>query len=63
MGSRKTDMDTHTTIAKLVKQKEALVAYQMCKMISGDWQAIQDAASDIREITVKLKILARGAQR
>lgn len=56
-------MTTYTTIAKLVKQKEALVAYQMCKMISGDWQAIQDAASDIREITVKLKILARGAQR
>ena len=55
-------MATHTTIAELVEQKEAMVSYLLSKVKSGDWHAVQDAASDIREILAKLDILTQRAQ-
>ena len=56
-------MTTYTTVTELVEQKQALVVYLLSKVKSGDWHAVQDAASDIREIQAKLEILSQGAQR
>lgn len=44
--------------AELLEQKAQLVAYCVSKMKAGDWHAVQDAASDIREIDAKLSVLA-----
>ncbi len=41
----------------LVEQKAALVAYLLNKVKAGDWHAVQDAGSDIREIEAKLELL------
>jgi hypothetical protein len=48
------------TIAELQKRKAGLIAYCQIKLESGDWHAVQDAASDIREIEAKLEILRDG---
>ena len=42
-------------ISELIEQKAALVAYLRSKLIAEDWHAVQDAASDIREIVAVLK--------
>jgi hypothetical protein len=42
---------------ELREQKAQLIAYGQSKFKSGDWHAVQDAASDIREIDAKLEIL------
>ena len=42
----------------LLEQKAALIAYLSSKLKAGDWHAVQDAASDIREIDAKLELLA-----
>jgi hypothetical protein len=47
-------------IAELQKRKAGLIAYCQIKLESGDWHAVQDAASDIREIEAKLEILRDG---
>lgn len=44
-------------IQELENQKADLVQYLQSKLRSGDWHAIQDAASDIREINAVLRIL------
>ena len=50
------------SLRALARVKEALVAYLLSKVKSGDWHAVQDAASDIREILAKLDILTQRAQ-
>jgi hypothetical protein len=47
-------------IAELQKRKAGLIAYCQIKLESGDWHAVQDAASDIRELDAKLEILRDG---
>jgi len=46
------------TIDDLKKQREILIEYLINKVKAGDFHAVQDAASDIREINAMLKILA-----
>lgn len=41
----------------LTEQKVQLIAYLLSKIKADDWHAVQDAASDIREIDAKLEIL------
>jgi hypothetical protein len=55
-------MTTYTTVTELVEQKQALVVYLLSKVKSGDWHAVQDAASDIREIQAKLEVFAQRSQ-
>ena len=45
------------TIEELKKQKQYLIDYLLSKVSSEDWHAVQDAASDIREINAKIMIL------
>lgn len=45
----------------LLDAKAQLVAYLHSKLKSEDWHAVQDAASDIREIDAQLSILAEMA--
>ncbi len=45
----------------LREEKIQLIAYLASKMKAGDWHAVQDAASDIREIDAKLAILKGDA--
>ena len=45
------------TIEELKKQKQYLIDYLLSKVSSEDWHAVQDAASDIREINAKIIIL------
>ncbi len=42
---------------ELLEQKAQLIAYLASKLKAGDWHAIQDSASDIREIDAKLELL------
>lgn len=44
-------------IEELEEQKKALINYLLSKIKAEDWHAVQDAASDIREIEVLLKWL------
>lgn len=44
-------------IEELLEQKKALRAYLLSKERAEDWHAVQDAASDIREIDALLKYL------
>lgn len=46
-------------IDSLVKQKESLIIYLNSKVIAQDWHAVQDAASDIREIEAQIKLLSK----
>lgn len=43
---------------ELSESKAALVLYLQSKIKQGDWHAVQDAASDIREIDAKRELLA-----
>lgn len=53
-------MDQHDKLVEeLIEQKAALVAYLLSKVKVGDWHAVQDAGSDIREIEAKLELLSR----
>ena len=45
------------TRQELQEQKTGLITYLQNKVKAGDWQAGQDAASDIREIDAKLEVL------
>ncbi len=47
------------TVAKadLLEQKAQLIAYLLSKVKAGDYHAVQDAASDIRELDAKLELL------
>ena len=50
--------DPHTSlVAALLESKAALIAYLQSKIKQGDWHAVQDAASDIREIEAKLTLV------
>jgi hypothetical protein len=49
--------DIGKQIADLCEQRLALTAYLLSKVKAGDWHAVQDAASDIREIEAKLSVL------
>lgn len=44
--------------SELLEQRGALVAYLLAKIRAEDWHAVQDAASDIREVNAKLELLA-----
>jgi len=46
------------TVEDLLDQKKMLINYLLKKVQAGDWHAIQDSASDIRELDAKLEILA-----
>ncbi len=48
---------TEQRVRKLTEEKAALVAYLKSKLSAEDWHAVQDAASDIREIVAALKEL------
>ncbi len=50
-------METDPRITALVEAKAELVAYLLMKVRAADWHAVQDAASDIREIDAKLEVL------
>jgi hypothetical protein len=45
----------------LINQKVTLAGYCASKMKANDWHAVQDAASDIREIDAKLELLDEQA--
>jgi hypothetical protein len=47
-------------IVELERRKVGLVAYCQIKLDAGDWHAVQDAASDIRELDAKLELLKNG---
>jgi hypothetical protein len=49
------------TKADLLEQKASLLAYLTSKIKACDWHAVQDAASDIREIEAKLEVLVEAA--
>ena len=55
IGGRLADIEA---FAALEAQKLALIAYLQSKILAEDWHAVQDAASDIREIEAKLSVLA-----
>ncbi len=42
---------------QLEEARDALIAYCETKVRTQDWHAVQDAASDIREIDAKLDLL------
>jgi hypothetical protein len=48
---------TPQMIDDLCEQRLALTAYLLSKVKAGDYHAVQDAASDIREIEAKLSVL------
>ena len=41
----------------LLARKQSLVAYLRMKLDAEDWHAVQDAASDIREIDAQIALL------
>jgi hypothetical protein len=45
------------TIPELQEQRTAMLAYLRMKLDANDMHAVQDAASDIREIDAKLEVL------
>jgi hypothetical protein len=44
-------------IGELKNQKKQLISYLLSKVSAEDWHAVQNAASDIREIEARLEIL------
>lgn len=42
---------------ELLDQRTQLIAYCQSKLKAGDWHAVQDAASDIRELDAKLEVI------
>jgi hypothetical protein len=53
-------MQSDRLIVELERRKVGLVAYCQIKLDAGDWHAVQDAASDIRELDAKLELLKDG---
>jgi hypothetical protein len=47
------------TVESLTKRKAVLIEYLRTSIDEADWHAVQDSASDIREIDAKLDILAQ----
>lgn len=45
--------------ADLLDQKATLIGYLASRLKAGDFHAVQDAASDIREIDAKLELLGQ----
>lgn len=43
--------------ASLTKRRDGLIEYLRMKLDAGDWHAVQDAASDIREYDAQLELL------
>jgi hypothetical protein len=57
----RTGPDAHDRLQlDLEKRKAGLIAYCQIKLDAGDWHAVQDAASDIRELDAKLELLKDG---
>lgn len=52
-------MTLETVERELLEQKAQLVAYLQSKLKAEDWHAVQDAASDIRELEAKLEVLRK----
>lgn len=46
-------------IEQLKAQKLTLIDYLKSKILANDWHAVQDAASDIREIEAQIKLLSK----
>lgn len=44
-------------LVELAEQREGLIVYLMAKVKAGDFHAVQDAASDIREVDAQILIL------
>ncbi len=44
-------------LIELAEQRDGLIAYLLGKTKIGDWHAVQDAASDIREIDAQIAML------
>lgn len=44
-------------LIELAAQREGLVVYLGNKARSGDWHAVQDAASDLREVEAQIAVL------
>ena len=45
------------SVEELIEQRRVLVEYLLARVRAGDFHAVQDAASDIREINAKLEVL------
>ena len=45
------------TVEDLLDQKKMLINYLLKKVQAEDWHAVQDSASDIRELDAKLEVL------
>lgn len=46
-----------TLMADFADQKASLVQYLVAKTHAADWHAVQDAASDIRELDAQMGLL------
>jgi hypothetical protein len=42
---------------KLLKQRETLIEYLELKVETEDWHGVADAAMDLRELDIRLKVL------
>lgn len=49
--------DHDTLEIQLREERDGLIAYLQVKIKACDWHAVQDAASDIRELEAKLALL------
>jgi hypothetical protein len=47
-------------VEELQQRKNNLIAYCRMKLDAGDYHAVQDAASDIRELDAKIELLRDG---
>ena len=45
------------SISELDKQRETLISYLLSKVEIADWHGVADAAMDLREIEVQIKLL------
>jgi hypothetical protein len=54
-------MSKSETVESLTTRKEVLIVYLRTAIDAEDWHAVQDSASDIREIEAKLEILTQQA--
>ncbi len=45
------------SVEELIEQRRVLVEYLLSRVRASDFHAVQDAASDIREINAKLEVL------
>lgn len=58
MPDNEFDTKLRTLVATVEVERLALIAYCGAKMVACDWHAVQDAASDIRELDAVLDALA-----